>query len=361
MKSGLKRVCLMLMTLFLLLLCGCESVVKVNESSLDNMNHQQAVQYDEKYYPVTVKSLNSKNEMQDFRYKKPPQRVVAVWQNSVETLLALGLGDRIIAGMGVPDAKYLLPQYREAYNKIPYTSLKNLDLETVMMMKPDFILAWNSTFSPKVLRSTEFWQKRDVNCYIAASSAGMERGGHTVEEECNYILDIGKIFDKNKEAEKIVNEMQDEIDYVIENTKNNPKRPRAIILEFLGKDISVYGEKTLAGNILQRLDGELLNKGEKRCSLEELVDLDPDAVFVVVTERDYENYNNYLNRLYKNKALESMHCLKNRRVYVLPLYAIYSAGIRTYDGIKIIARGLYPELYQGKKDPLLPDFSYKPE
>ena len=42
-----------------------------------------------------------------------------MWQNSIETIIALGEGDRIVAGIGIPDRKYVRPEYREAYDKIP--------------------------------------------------------------------------------------------------------------------------------------------------------------------------------------------------------------------------------------------------
>ena len=51
--------------------------------------------------------------------------------------------------MGVPDKKYILPEYQHQYEKIPYTSLENLDVETIMMMEPDFIIGWYSTFAAK--------------------------------------------------------------------------------------------------------------------------------------------------------------------------------------------------------------------
>jgi len=38
--------------------------------------------------------------------------------------------------------------------------------------------------------------------------------------------------------------------------------------------------------------------------------------------------------------------VQERRIYPLPLYAVYSAGVRSYDGILILAQGLYPELYK---------------
>ena len=50
-----------------------------------------------------------------------------------------------------------------------------------------------------------------------------------------------------------------------------------------------------------------------------------------------------VERLYQDQALQGLRCVKERRIYPLPLYAIYSAGVRTYDGIQIIGKGLYPE------------------
>jgi iron complex transport system substrate-binding protein len=36
--------------------------------------------------------------------------------------------------------------------------------------------------------------------------------------------------------------------------------------------------------------------------------------------------------------------VKERKIYPLPLYSIYSAGVRAYDGIQIIGKGLYGEV-----------------
>ena len=118
-------------------------------------------------------------------------------------------------------------------------------------------------------------------------------------------------------------------------------------MEFLGKDIRVYGEKTLAGDILTSLGGDLIAKNNT-LSLEQLVDLDPDVIFLVIIERNYGEEKTFLDRVCKNKALSHLRCVRNKRVYPVHLYAVYSSGIRTYDGIKIMAHGLYPELYKEK-------------
>lgn len=318
------------------LFSACAPVVKEGTTSAPS---EIAV---EGRFPVTISSLNSKGEMEEETFTKPPERVVAVWQNSVETLLALGVGDRIVAGMGIPDAKYLRPEYRDAYGHIPYTSLENLDLETVTMMNPDFIVGWASTFSPKVLRDTDYWHGRGVHTYISADSSSKEPE-KTVENEYRDILNMGRIFGRSDKAEEIVQHMKDEIGRAEEMARKAGRHPRALILERQGKSLSVYGEKTLAGNILKSMGGELLQPSSRSISKEELIDLNPDALFLVVIESDYERTDEVLSYFYEDKALQNVDCIRNRNIHVLPLYAIYSAGVRMSEGIELVGKGLYGE------------------
>jgi len=329
-------------TVLVLLLTACSPIVKVHENE-----HRPAMteQADAVYTPVTIENINEKGEPVSARYEQPPQRVVAVWQNSIETLLALGVGDRIVAGMGVPDAKYIRPEYRAAYEAIPYTSLENLDVETILMMQPDLIVGWSSTFSPKVLRGTEFWAGRGVHTYIAPSSARGNRN-KTIAQEYQDIRNLGRIFGREERAEELVGAMQNEIAFVAEKTAYMEKRPRALVIELLGKEIRSYGADTLAGDMMRALGVDHLASDGQSLSMEEIVTLDPDALFLVVTEDDYGSEDAVTARLYNNPALHSLSCVEQRRIYTVPLYAVYSAGIRTYDGITIFAHGLYPEIYR---------------
>lgn len=334
------------------LLTGCERniftlPVKENPEALLRFNQPVEYAYNPAHYPVTIENYNTQGEPEQMTYTKPPQRVVAVWQNSIETLLALGVGDRIIAGNGVPDKKFFRKEYQEQYSKIPYTGLQLLDLETTMMLKPDLIVGWHSTFAPKVLRPTDFWHKRGVNTFIARSSM-ITNKERTLKNEYKDILDLGKIFDKNERAQQLVGQMQQEVNFAISRTADYPKRPRALVLEFMGKEPSVYGEKSLAGNIVKELHGELLAEKQRAIGLEQVVELDPDVIFVVVTEFNYGREQDMLDRVTQHKALKHLRCVQQGRVVALPLYAIYSSGVRTYDGIKIIATGMYPDLYKEK-------------
>ena len=335
-----------------LLLTGCERniftlPVKENPEALLRFNQPVEYAYNPAHYPVTIENYNTQGEPEQMTYTKPPERVVAVWQNSLETLLALGVGDRIIAGNGVPDKKFFRKEYQEQYSKIPYTGLQLLDLETTMMLKPDLIVGWHSTFAPKALRPTDFWHKRGVNTFIARSSI-ITNKKRTLENEYKDILDLGKIFDKNERAQQLVADMQHEMQFATSQTASFQKRPRALVIEFMGKEVRVYGERSLAGDIVHELHGELLAAKDRSIGIEQVVELDPDVIFVVVIESHYGHEQDMVDRVTQHKALKNLRCVKEGRVLPLPLYAIYSSGVRTYDGIKIIANGLYPDLYKEK-------------
>ena len=328
-----------------ILCCGCQPIVKENIAELNKFNDRQLVKYDKEKYPLFIENINSLCEDETYKYNKPPQRVVAVWQNSIETLMALGVGDRIIAGIGVPSDKYFRPEYRAQYRKIPYTSLQNLDIETILMLEPDIIIGWFSTFSPKVLRTTDFWHKRGIGTYIAPSSTP-EKDRRVLSSEYQDIVNLGKIFDREEIANRIVNSMKKEIEFVTSRAKNFEKKPRGLVVELSGKEMIVYGEKTLVGDIIRHLGAEQLAAKYTSISAEQILELDPDALFIVVIESNYGNEESIKKRITNHKALKHLRCVKNNRVYTIPLYAIYSSGVRTYDGIKILANGLYPELYK---------------
>jgi len=73
--------------------------------------------------------------------------------------------------------------------------------------------------------------------------------------------------------------------------------------------------------------------------------LDPDVIFMIMMESRYATQDIELKRITENKVLRNLKCVKEKRVYGIPLYAVYSSGVRTLDGVQIMARGLYPELY----------------
>ena len=306
-------------------------------------DHQSTSTHIELQPPVTIKSYVRRGEPFESTYTAVPERVVAMWQNSIETIIALGEGDRIVAGMGIPDRKYVRPEYREAYDKIPYKDLKYANLESVLMMKPDLLVGWRSTFTNKGLRPPAFWQVRHANVYIAESSLGAQ-SALTMDMEYQYIRDLGRIFNRNMEAEKLIHDMEQSVAHTVAQTAHE-KSPKALFIEVQGKHFRLYGHKTLAGNIGDSLHADVIDTDTPSISMEDVVEENPDVIFLIVSDGEYSQADVIMNYVLTQPGLQGVNALRNKRVHFLPLLAVYSPGIRLSDGIDIVSHGLYPNLY----------------
>ena len=306
-------------------------------------DHQSTSMHIELQPPVTIESFVRRGEPFESTYTAVPERVVAMWQNSIETIIALGSGDRIVAGMGIPDRKYVRPEYREAYDKIPYKDLKYANLESVLMMKPDLLVGWKSTFTNKMLQTPTFWQARQANVYIAESSLGAQ-SALTMDMEYKYIRDLGRIFNRNMEAERLIQEMQQSVAYTVAQTAHE-KPSKALFVEVEGKHFRLYGHKTLAGNIGASLHADVIDTETPSISMEDVVEQNPDVIFLIVSDGEYSQADVIMNYVLEQSSLQGVNALRNKRVHFLPLLAVYSPGIRLSDGIDIVSHGLYPNLY----------------
>ena len=214
------------------------------------------------------------------------------------------------------------------------------DIESVLLWEPDLLVGWDTTFQKNNWRSTSFWKKRGVHTYIARSSALLSPP--TVEGEYQYILDLGNVVNREEKAEEIVNRIQKYVKAAKEYGKMHPTQDTVMIMEPAGRQFGVYDDDTLGGKMIEEIGGNLLGDVGETINIEELIDLNPSVIFVVLQEDDYEHQDEIIQRLYDNLALQHVDAIRNHRVYGIPLFMVYSAGVRIYDGLDIMIRGLYP-------------------
>ncbi len=291
------------------------------------------------YYPVTITTHNSNKEEIKVTIKEKPKKALAVYQDSIETMLALGLEDNIVAAAGL-DHK-VKDEYREAFKKVKYLDEFTPSKENTMMLQPDLIVGWDSLFTDKTLGTVDFWQNKGKNTYMALNSGAVEH--KTIKNECEDILNIGKIFNVEDKAKNIVDNINKKVDEVVESEKGK-KQQTTLIVEFYDDKISGYGKSTLGGDMVTKLGAKLLNENGNPLSKEDLVKLNPDSIFVVYMNRDDDSKKaeETKNLVMKDKALQSLNAVKNNRVYPIELGQMYCSGVRTIDGIETFANGLYP-------------------
>ena len=119
-------------------------------------------------YPLTITTYGSDGTELTTTYEKAPEKVLAVYQGSIETLLALGLEDHIVAAAGldneVPD------EQKAAFSKLNYLDEFTPSLETVTMLEPDMIFSWGSLFGEKTLGDAAGWVEKGTNTYMNSNT-----------------------------------------------------------------------------------------------------------------------------------------------------------------------------------------------
>ncbi len=274
-------------------------------------------------------------------YSEVPSKVLAVYQGSVETMLALGLSDKLVAAAGLDNA---VPETVQAdFDKVNYLSTFTPPKEDVLNLEPDLILSWGSYFSEKNLGDVQFWVNKGVNVYVNSNTVknGKPR---TLESEYNDIINIGKIFNVEDKAQSIVNHMKETIDEATKKV-DTTKPVTTVILEPIKGQLTNYGKNSLAGDMVTSLKATLSLPDAPNVNKEALIEANPDVIFVVYMAYSGDNEEAVkkaqLETIISDPALASLDAIKNNRVHLIMLSEMYAAATRCQQGIETFAKGLY--------------------
>lgn len=296
------------------------------------------------YYPVTITNYDYEGNPVEYTYEKAPERVVCVYQCCIEIMIALGLEDHVLASYGLDNE--VKDEWKSGFEKMNYDeSIFAPDKETVTMLKPDMILSWDSYFSEKKLGDVYDWNKKGIATYIMANSGAAKT--RTLENEFNDILNIGKIFGVEEKANALVNQMKQQVADALKEVQGQ-KAVRVAVLEPISGKITNYAADSLAGDMVTQLGGELVKPEGKEMGKEDLVNCDPDVIFVVYMAYSGDDpetvKKQQLSIIQDDPAFASLSAVKNNRVHLIMLGDMYASGPRTGDGIKVFAQGMYPQL-----------------
>ncbi len=294
-----------------------------------------------KGYPVTVTTYDYEGNEITTTYEKAPEKVIAVYQGCIETMIVLGLEDHVVACYGLDNP--VKPEWEAGLRKMNYKDdVFAPDKETVTMLEPDMIFSWGSLFSEKNLGNQTEWIQNGVNPYISTNT---RRGGHnrTLENEYVDLLNIGKIFQVEDKAQALVDDMKSEIENVLSQTAGQ-EPPRVSVIEFLGDNITNYGASSLGGNMVEALGGILAEPNAGKVGKEDIVALNPDVIFVVYMARTENVEAEKMAMVLDDPAFADLKAVKETRVYSIMLGDMYAASVRSLDGIQTFAAGMYPEL-----------------
>ncbi|MBE5774339.1 MAG: iron ABC transporter substrate-binding protein [Clostridiales bacterium] len=297
---------------------------------------------EESSYPVTISTYDYEGNALETTYEKAPEKVICVYQGTIETMIALGLEDHVIASYGLDNP--VKAEWEEGLSKMNYNEdVFAPDKETVTMLEPDLIFSWGSLFSEKNLGNMPEWIANGTNTYISSNTA-RNGGNRTLENEYIDLINIGKIFGVEDKAQAIVDEMKNEIANALAQTEGQ-ESPTVAVIEFMGDSIWNYGASSLGGDMVTALGGTLVSPDGSELGKEDLVALDPDVIFVVYMAKTETVEAEKMAMVMEDPAFADLSAVKSGRVHTIMLGDMYASTVRSIDGIRTFAAGMYPELY----------------
>ncbi|MDR0568769.1 MAG: ABC transporter substrate-binding protein [Spirochaetaceae bacterium] len=266
-----------------------------------------------------------------------PKKVLTLGPNCTETFVALGLAD-YIAGTSLKNhSRGPLPEYAEAYQKIPELNHSSATRERVISSGADFIYGIDWEFGGDGL---------DIQELEGYGMTVYQNSASTFEEQFNEILDIGGIFGVEDRARELVTDQKARVQAVRKKIENLPP------VKALVYDSGNNGVFTCSGNNFETLIvtaaggknifDDVTEKAWITVSYEETLARNPEVI--ILHDYDVPSVEEKIAEIKGNSVLSQLDAVKNNRYVIIELESVLP-GDRIAYAVEKLAKGLYPDLF----------------
>ena len=258
--------------------------------------------------------------------KNLPTRIVSLAPSNTEILYALGLGDRVV---GVTEYCDYPP---EAKQKPKIGGFANIDLEKVIGLNPDLVLATNIHAEAVVSEL----QKRGVTVVVIEPK--------NVDDVLTKIAFVGKLTGKSDNATRLTAQLKNRIDAVT-TTVATVKTKSRVFYE-IDKTLFTPGPGSFIDDMITKAGGLNIAADAKdaytQLSPEAIIAKDPQVILL-----GDMNFGESPESVKARPGWSNISAVKNGRVIPIADENIVSRpGPRIVEGLELIARALYPELFK---------------
>lgn len=265
-----------------------------------------------------------------------PEKALALGPNCAETMVALGLTD-YIAGTSLRNhSRGPLPQYAEAFQRIPELNHSSATREAVISSGADFIYGIDWEFGGDGLDLDEL-TGYGITVYMDAAQ--------TLEQTYQEITDIGKIFGVEDRAAAFVADQRARIASV--QQKLAGKRPVTVLVYDSGNDgvftCSGVNFETLLINKAggKNVFEDLKEKAWITVSYEEVLKRSPEVI--VIHDYDSPSVEAKMAEITANDTLSQLDAVRNNRFVIIELESVLPGDRLAYT-VEKLAKGLYPDI-----------------
>ncbi|WP_149096393.1 ABC transporter substrate-binding protein [Paenibacillus terrae] len=261
-----------------------------------------------------------------------PQNIVVLNDQVLHSFYQVG-GKAV----GITNAFTIDPP-EEAINVPKVGFMHEANIEKVLELKPDLVIG--QRFTHGALREIF----KEANVPFANLNT------QSIEDMRQDMTLMGKITGNEKKAEELIQKMDSEINQVIDQIPEEKEMPTYAIVTVMGDAVFVEQGSTIAvdiadqlklRNVAESLDGEVM-AGYIPFSMEEMVMIDPDYLFILSHTTDEEAEKVIDINFKTNPAWNSLSAISNDHIYFLPKDKfVIAPGMDVVDSYKYMADIVY--------------------
>ncbi|MHA1632020.1 MAG: ABC transporter substrate-binding protein [Candidatus Freyarchaeota archaeon] len=265
----------------------------------------------------------------------PPERIVSLAPSCTEILFALGLGDKVV---GVDEYSDYPPEVKErvkAGNLTTVGSFAEINVETVIGLEPDLILATGGVQRLVVERLEELGQT-----VIVLYPKGFEG----VLQDISL---VGKVTGKIDEARVLVADMQKRAQEIVNKTKNL-YRPRVYVECFFDGGYWSFAGDSYVNELIYMAGGINVFSGfpggHISTSTEEVVKADPEII--IISKGSMAEACGLTPEVIRNRpGWSEIYAVQNNKIHEIEESIIVRGGPRLIEGLEELAKIIHPELF----------------
>lgn len=209
--------------------------------------------------PIVVKDDTGR----EIRLSKPAQRIVSLAPHATETLYAAGAKNQIIGAVDFSD----YPPEAKTITRVGGYS--RLDLEAILRLKPDLIIAWESGNSPA---HVEKLRAMGIPVFVTQPN--------TMEDVATQLENFGRLLGTEKTANEAAANFRQKLEQLQTNYSSQPKV--TVFYQVWKEPLITVGKPQIITRAIQVCGGENIFGSQPQLaptvSLEAILSANPEAI-----------------------------------------------------------------------------------
>jgi iron complex transport system substrate-binding protein len=250
----------------------------------------------------------------NFSFKKPLKRIISLAPHITELLFSAGARDQIIATVSYSD-------YPEAAKKIPRIgSYKKIDLEKIIELRPELVIAWSSGGS---LEQIKEMQRIGLKIFFSEP--------RKFSDIAKNIKTLGKLLGTESKANNVSNNFLQELNTLQQQYKN--RSSVSVFYQVWQSPLVTINKDHLITQVIEFCGGTNvfgnLSARAPRIAIESILSINPDVIIIGINDQRIDWADNW-------KKWPSLKAVKNQRVFTINADLIVRQTPRILQGTRLM-------------------------